>query len=67
MGSNTGKVLKEALRTNRSDDAWADELRELREDMGPLTDPRHGHPQYDDLIDSERGDDWLDRVIGDAR
>jgi prevent-host-death family protein len=35
----TGKALKEALRANRPDDAWADELRELRESTGPATDP----------------------------
>lgn len=35
----TGKALKEALRSNRPDDAWADEVRELRESMDPVTDP----------------------------
>jgi len=35
----TGKALKEALRANRPDDAWADELRELRDGMEPVTDP----------------------------
>jgi len=37
----TGKALKEALRANRPDDAWADELRELRESMEPEADPWH--------------------------
>lgn len=35
----TGKALKEALRSNQPDDAWADEVRELRESMDPVTDP----------------------------
>jgi prevent-host-death family protein len=35
----TGKTLKEALRAHRPDDAWADELRELREGLEPATDP----------------------------
>lgn len=35
----TGRALKEALRGNRPDDAWAGELRELREGMEPVTDP----------------------------
>ena len=35
----TGKALKEVLRANRPDDAWAGELRELREGMEPVTDP----------------------------
>ena len=35
----TGKALKEVLRANRPDDAWAGELRELREGMKPVTDP----------------------------
>lgn len=35
----TGKALKEALRANPPDDGWADEVRELREEMGPVTDP----------------------------
>lgn len=34
----TGRALKEALRTNRPDDAWAGELRELREALEPVTD-----------------------------
>ncbi len=40
-GGGTGKALKEALRTNRPDPDWADELRELREVVGPATDPWH--------------------------
>lgn len=35
----TGKALKEALRVNRPDEAWASELRELRESMDPVRDP----------------------------
>jgi prevent-host-death family protein len=35
----TGKALKEALRANRPDDAWADELRKLRESTEPVSDP----------------------------
>jgi len=35
----TGKALNEVLRANRPDDAWAGELRELREGMDPVTDP----------------------------
>ena len=35
----TGKALKGVLRTSLPDDAWADELRELREGMDPVTDP----------------------------
>jgi prevent-host-death family protein len=35
----TGKALKEVLRANRPDDAWAGELRGLREGMDPVTDP----------------------------
>jgi antitoxin (DNA-binding transcriptional repressor) of toxin-antitoxin stability system len=34
-----GKALKEALRAHRPDGAWADELRELREGLEPVTDP----------------------------
>jgi antitoxin (DNA-binding transcriptional repressor) of toxin-antitoxin stability system len=34
-----GKALKDALRTNRPDGAWAGELRELREGLEPVTDP----------------------------
>lgn len=35
----TGKALKEALLANPPDEAWAGEVRELREEMGPVTDP----------------------------
>jgi len=35
----TGKALKEVFRTHRPDDAWAGELRKLREGMEPVTDP----------------------------
>lgn len=38
-GGGTGKALKEVLRTNRPDDVWAGELRELRDGMEPVTDP----------------------------
>jgi prevent-host-death family protein len=34
----TGRAVKEALRANRPDDAWGDELRELREGMKSVTD-----------------------------
>lgn len=34
----TGKALREALRANPPDEAWADEVRELREGMDPVTD-----------------------------
>lgn len=34
-----GKALKDALRAHRPDGAWADELRELREGLEPVTDP----------------------------
>jgi antitoxin (DNA-binding transcriptional repressor) of toxin-antitoxin stability system len=34
-----GKALKEALRANRPDGAWANELRELREGLEPVMDP----------------------------
>lgn len=37
----TGKALKEALRVHRPDDAWTDELRELRESMEPEANPWH--------------------------
>jgi len=40
-GGGTGKALKQALRANRPDDAWADELRELRAGVQPVTDPWH--------------------------
>lgn len=37
----TGKALKKVLRANEPDASWADEVRELREEMGPVTDPWH--------------------------
>jgi prevent-host-death family protein len=37
----TGKGLKEVLRAHQPDDAWADDLRELRESIKPVTDPWH--------------------------
>jgi prevent-host-death family protein len=37
----TGKALKQVLRANSTDDSWADEVRELREEVGPVTDPWH--------------------------
>jgi len=38
----TGRALRMALLDNRPDDAWAGELRELREGMEPVTDPWRG-------------------------
>jgi prevent-host-death family protein len=35
----TGKALKEVLRANQPDNAWANELRELREVIEAVTDP----------------------------
>lgn len=35
----TGRALKKALHIHRPDDAWAEDLRELRESMDPVTDP----------------------------
>jgi len=35
----TGRALKEALRANQPDEAWAEELRELRESLEPVRDP----------------------------
>jgi prevent-host-death family protein len=37
-GAGTGKALKEALRAHPPDSDWADELRELREFIGPVQD-----------------------------
>ncbi len=37
--AGTGRALKEALRNHRPDAEWADELRELRDAVGPGTDP----------------------------
>ena len=38
-GGGGAKALKDALRANRPDTAWAGELRELREGLEPVTDP----------------------------
>jgi antitoxin (DNA-binding transcriptional repressor) of toxin-antitoxin stability system len=35
----TGRGLKGVLRSHRPDTAWASELRELRDAVGPPTDP----------------------------
>jgi prevent-host-death family protein len=37
-GAGTGKALKEMLRKHKPDPDWADELRELREFIGPSQD-----------------------------
>jgi prevent-host-death family protein len=37
-GASTGKALKEALRAHPPDPDWADEVRELREFIGPAQD-----------------------------
>jgi prevent-host-death family protein len=37
--AGTGQALKEALRKHPPDPEWAAELRELREEVGPATDP----------------------------
>lgn len=37
----TGRALKDVLRAHRPDAEWAAELRELRESVGPGTDPWH--------------------------
>jgi prevent-host-death family protein len=34
----TGRALKEALRAHPPDEAWADELQELRESIDPVAD-----------------------------
>jgi len=39
--AGTGRALKEALRKHPPDPEWAGELRELREEVGPATDPWH--------------------------
>lgn len=36
---STGRDLKDVLKRNRPDAAWAEELRELRESVGSETDP----------------------------
>lgn len=38
---STGRDLKDVLKRNRPDAAWADELRELRDFIGSETDPWH--------------------------
>jgi antitoxin (DNA-binding transcriptional repressor) of toxin-antitoxin stability system len=38
---STGRDLKDVLKRNRPDSAWADELRELRDSIGSETDPWH--------------------------
>ncbi|HEV7483973.1 MAG TPA: type II toxin-antitoxin system prevent-host-death family antitoxin [Solirubrobacterales bacterium] len=38
--AGTGQALKEALRKHPPDPEWAAELRELRAEVGPATDPR---------------------------
>jgi len=40
--AGTGLALKETLREHRPDPAWAGELRELRQAVGPGTDPWRG-------------------------
>jgi prevent-host-death family protein len=37
--AGTGRALKKALRTHQPDMEWAAELRQLREAVGPGTDP----------------------------
>jgi prevent-host-death family protein len=37
--AGTGRALKDALRSHRPDPAWAAELRELRDSIGPPADP----------------------------
>lgn len=39
VSGESGKALKEALRSNRPDDDWARELRELRASLEPVSDP----------------------------
>jgi prevent-host-death family protein len=38
-GGGSGKALKDALRADPPDRDWAGELRDLRESLGPVTDP----------------------------
>jgi len=40
--AGTGRALKAVLRRRQPDPAWAGELRELREAVGPGTDPWRG-------------------------
>jgi hypothetical protein len=39
--AGTGRALKMALRENAPDPDWAAELRQLRESVGPGTNPSH--------------------------
>lgn len=51
----TGRALKEALRASRPDDAWAGELRELRESIDPCDGPlARLIPDTTVLVDAER-------------
>jgi antitoxin (DNA-binding transcriptional repressor) of toxin-antitoxin stability system len=40
--AGTGRALKDVLRAHRPDIEWAGELRELRDAVGPPSDPWHG-------------------------
>lgn len=40
--AGTGRALKSALRNNKPDSDWAVEIQELREAVGPPSDPWHG-------------------------
>jgi prevent-host-death family protein len=40
--AGTGQALKEALRAHPPDERWAAELRDLRDSVGPPTDPWRG-------------------------
>jgi prevent-host-death family protein len=40
-GGGTGRALKDALRANRPDPEWAEELNELRGSLGAVADPWH--------------------------
>jgi prevent-host-death family protein len=37
--AESGKALKEVLRSHRPDDDWAAEVRELRDSLEPVSDP----------------------------
>jgi prevent-host-death family protein len=37
--AESGKALKEVLRRHRPDDDWAEEVRELRDSLEPVSDP----------------------------
>lgn len=67
MTSNPGKVLKEVLRAKRPNDAWAGELRELREDMEPVTNPGRADTSIRRSWSTPSGSDSLDRAIGNGR